>query len=397
MTGVSTLGQALRQIENLSRQQAQLGDLSTQLATGKRTQSYAGLNTDALASVRSRTEITSIGVYVNNITRADTTLGLTLNALQEFQAQAGEFSSTLVNFIQEGDHQLGDVVYYDDPGTPEIETTIVGNTSAEIDADFQAAIDHASNLYGFLGELVNSKEGDRFLFAGADGSEQPYDRLGTLEASISTLITDWKAGTISTEDLIADLFDGEATAGNPNAITDSTVGFSSSLSSGNAGNVFVRADENSEFKYTALANETSLRDIIVALAVISNEELPPIVNVYEDGTFPGVPDAVGAPGLTAEEQQNNFYELFDAVKTRVGTSIDEIDQTRFRMETVRVQLNETKEAHVDQRELLQSTVSSIEDVDLNEVAVRITTLQTQLEASYRVTSLSQNLSLVNFL
>ncbi len=397
MTGVSTLGQALRQIENLNRQQVQLGDLSTQLATGKRSQSYAGLNTDALTSIRSRTEITSISVFENNITRADTTLGLTLNALEEFQAQTGEFSSTLINFIQQGDHQLGDVIYYDDPATPEIETTIVGNTSAELDTDFQASIDHANNLYDFLGELLNSKEGDRFLFAGADGSEQPYDRLGTLEASISTLITDWKAGAISTDDLIADLFDGEATTGNPNAITDSTVGFSSSLSSGNAGNVFVRADENSEFKYTALANESSLRDIIVALAVIGNEDLPPIVNVYEDGTFPGVPDATGAPGLTAEEQQNNFYQLFDAVKSRVSDSIDEIDQTRFRLETVRVQLNETKEAHIDQRELLQNTVSSIEDVDINEVAVRLTTLQTQLQASYQVTSLTQNLSLANFL
>ena len=57
MTGVSTLGQALRQIDNISAQQKLFSQLSTQMATGKKTQSYAGLNTDALTSLRSRTQL----------------------------------------------------------------------------------------------------------------------------------------------------------------------------------------------------------------------------------------------------------------------------------------------------------------------------------------------------
>lgn len=397
MSGVSTLGQALRQIEHLNSQQVLFSELSGQLASGKKTQFYSGLGTDALTSVRSRTEISSISVYKDNITRADTTISLTLTSISEFQEQSRKFSATLIGLVQQGSHQTGQDVRYDDPATPEIEDTIFGNTSANVDADLKSVFDHAENLFGFLGELLNTQEGDRYLLAGADSSQKPFSDTGTLEASLNTLIVSWKDGTITTEELIADITDGTALAGNPDALTDSVIGFSSSLSNGTAGNVFVRADESSEFKYTTLANENSLRNMMVALAVMKNENLPPVVDVYENGVYPGVVDANGAPGVTAEEQQDNFYQLFDAMVKIVSESIDEVDQIRFRMETVRAQMNETKQSHVNQENLLLNTVSSVEDVDINEVSVRITTLKTQLEASYSVTSLIQGLSLVRFL
>ncbi len=398
MAGISTLGQALRQIESLNSQNLLFANLSTQMATGKKSQLYSGLNTDALISVRSRTQLSSIDIYLKNIGRADTTLSLTLTAVEEFQEQSRQFADTLTGFVQQGSHQTGTDVRYDDPATTNIvEDTIVGNTSASLDADFQAVINHAENLFGFLGELLNAKEGDRFLLAGADSSQRPFSDTGTLDAALNTLITNWKNGTITTDELIADLQDGTALAGNPDALSDTVIGYSSSLSNGTAGDVFVRADENSEFKYTTLANERSLRNMLVAMAVIKNENLPPVVDVYENGTYPGVPDAKGAPGATAAEQEDNFYQLYNALTQMVAQSIDDVDQIRFRVETVRVQMTETKQSHIDQRELLQNTVSSVEDVDVNEVAVKLTTLKTQLEASYRVTALTQNLTLVNFL
>ena len=397
MAGISTLGQSLRQIASLNLQNSLFADLSTQMATGKKTQFYSGLNTDALTSVRSRTELSSIEVYINNITRADTTLGLSVSTMSEFQAQAGNFSETLIGLIQEGSYQTGEDVRYDDPATPEIESTIVGNTSSNIAPDLGSVVDHASNLFDLLGELLNSKEGDSYLFAGADSLQRPFTDTGTLDSALNTLITGWKNGSITTDELIADIKDGTALDGNSNAITDSTIGFSSSLSNGTAGDVFVRADDNSEFKYTILANEDSLRNVMVALAVIKNENLLPIVDVYESGTYPAVPDEKGAPGATAQEQQQNFYKLYSAMSQMVSQSIDDVDKIRFKLETVRVQISETKRALTDQKFLLENTVTSVEDVDVNEVAVKLTTLRTQIEASYRVTSLTQNLSLVSFL
>lgn len=397
MTGVSTLGQALRQIENLGRQQEQFANLQTQMATGKKTQRYSGLNTDALTSVRSRTELSSIEIFMTNIQRADTSMGLSLTAIEEYQEQSRNFSGTLTTFVQEGSHQIGDRVLYDDPMTPEDDEIVVGNTSAEFDTEIQAVVDHANNLFDFLGDLLNTKEEDRYLFAGADGSTKPFSDSGTLDAAVSTLLSEWKDGNITTQELLADIKDGTALAGNADAITDTTIGYSTSLSGGTSGDVFVRADEKSEFEYTTRANEKSFRNMLVALSVIKNENFGPIVDVYEDGVYPGTPDAKGAPGATAKEQQENFYELYNELTKIVNDSIDGIDKIRFRMENVRAQMAETKESHQDQKQLLLNTVSSVEDVDTNEVAVRLTTLKTQLEASYRVTSLSQQLSLVNFI
>ena len=137
--------------------------------------------------------------------------------------------------------------------------------------------------------------------------------------------------------------------------------------------------------------------MIVALSVLKNDNLYPIVDVYEDGNYPGTPDAQGAPGATATEQQDNFYELFNRLTQIVNESVDEIDQTRFRVENVRVQMNKTQQSHQAEKNLLQNTVSDIEDVDMNEVALKVSILQTQLEASYSATAISRQLSLVNFL
>ncbi len=397
MTGVSTLAQAIRQIENIKTQQLNFSDLSTQLATGKKTQSYSGLDVDALTSVRSRTNLSSLEIFSGNIKRADVTINLMLASVGEFQAQTEEFSNSLINFIQEGNHQRGEDVFFDDPLTTENDAIVVGNTSREVDTALQAVIDHANSLFGFLGDLMNAKEGDRYLLAGADSAQRPYTDNGTLDASISTLLTQWKSGAITTDDLLADLFDGTALNGNPDAITDTTVGFSSSLSNNNAGKVFIRASEGSEFEYTTLANEEALRNIMVVMSVIRNENFSPIVDVYENGVFPGVPDVEGAPGTTAREQQENFYALYNGMTTRVQNSIDEIDTIRFRLETVRAQANETSKSQDDQRQLLLNTIGDIEDIDSSEVAVRLTTLQTQLEASFSVTAITQRLSLINFL
>lgn len=397
MTGVSTLGQALRHIENIKGQQVSFSTLSTQMASGKKTQEFSGLGADTLASLRSRTIYQSLEIYTNNLEKADIRIDVMLNSIEEYQAQTENIAANLRGFVQQGPHQMGNPVYYDDPLTSAVETTIVGQTSSESDNDLKSLQDHAENLFPFLIDLLNAQEGDRYVMAGADSFTKPVEDNGTLDAAMSTLITQWKSGTITTDELIADLSDGTALNGNPNAITDTIIGYSAPLSSGNTGEIYVRASEDSEFKFTTLANEDPFRNILVALSFLKNENLPPVVDTYESGVYPGVADAQGAPGDTAEEMQDNFYQVLNHVIGMVADSIDQIDQVRFRMETVRVQMTETKQSHESEKNLMLNTISDIEDVDTNEVAVRISVLKSQLEASYQVTSLAAKLSLTNYL
>jgi len=397
MTGVSTLGQALRQIENIKLQQGSFDNLSFQLTTGKKTRSFTGLGTQTLTSTRSRATLASLKIFTNNIDKADTRLQLMLNSVQEFQAQTGNLSGALVNFIQEGTHQKGTQVLYDDPATTAIEQTVVGMTSEKVDNDLQSVTDISENLYDFLVGLLNTKDGDRYIFGGAETLTQPLNDSGTLDSAMNTLITNWKNGTITTDELIADLTDSTALSGNADAITDTIIGYSPSLSSGNAGKVFVRVDENAELDFTTLANDPSFRDIIVALSFLKNDNLPPIADVYENGVYPATPDKQGAPGTTVDEMKTNFYKVFNRVVQMVNGAIDNIDSTRFRLEGVRAQMQETAQEHENEKTLMLNVISDVEDVDVNEVAVRINKLQVQLEASYRVTALAGELSLVNFI
>ena len=202
MTGVSTLGQALRQIENIKKQQTTFTTLSTQLATGKKTQNFSGLGTDALSSIRSRSSIVTLDSYIGNIGKADTRLKIMLSSIEEFQSQGENLSNGFIGLIQQGTHQLGEIVTYDDPSTPFVyEETPVGMTSSKPDVELKSLIDLASNLFDRMTELLNAKDGDRYVLGGAETLTKPFNDSGTLDAAVGTLITNWKDGAITTDQL----------------------------------------------------------------------------------------------------------------------------------------------------------------------------------------------------
>jgi flagellar hook-associated protein 3 FlgL len=399
MTGISTLAQSLSQISRIQEQQSLLDTLGTQLATGRKTQVLSGLDTEVSAALRSRVSMSSLDTYINNIKIADRRTEYTLNTIEQFQQQAENFSAALVGFMQQGAHQDGEEVYYDDPLTPEIENDIIGYSSADPDIDLETLQDLASNLYDYMADLLNSKDGDRYVLNGATTESQPFTDSGTLDSAISTQLDAWRAETITTEELIADLQDRTIDDGNLDAFTDTVIGYSSTLSSGTAGSVVIRVDDRTEVDATVLANDQGFRDIMVALSFFKSADLGPIADQVEIDAVTGLPVVIteGAPGANVDEMTDNFYEVFNALSGMVNSALDDIDQQRFKLELARARIDEIKTDHEGQRALLQSTVDDIENADINDVAVKINALSTQLEASYSMTSFVQQLSLVNFI
>ncbi len=403
MTGVSTLGQALTRIGFINDQNQLLNSLTTQLATGKKTQSFTGLNNDILTSKRARADFKTLDVYIDNIKGGERRIQQMLGAIEEFQQQAENFSNALLQFSQQSVHQEGDVIVYDDPLTTAIETTQVGHTSAEPDIDLETLQDLAANLFAFMGDLLNVQEGDRYLLGGADTLTQPYTNNGTLDAAVSTLIANWKdetlpAATNLTSAELVSALTSRTISQDPNAITDTIIGYSAALSAGNVGDVFIRVDERVEVNYTAVANEEAFRDIMVAASFIKNENLTPIADVYAEPYTPGDPTlADGAPGATLQDMKDNFFQVFNELSSSVSRAIDGIDTVRFRLENARARIDEIKTNHERDQNVLLSTIDDVENADINEVALQVNVLQTQLEASYRVTASVSQLSLVNFL
>lgn len=400
MTGISNIAQVLSQVELIKTQQSTFDTLSFQLASGKKTDKFSGLGADIIISKRARADLKSIDSYIRNISNAERRINLMLKAIEEFQAQAGNFADAMIGLSQQSTHQKGDVIYYDDPLTPDtVENVPVGHDSADSTIELQTIRDMAENLFTFMVDLVNIRENDRYLLAGADTLTKPLTDKGLLDSALSTLITDWKSGTITTTDLIADLQDRTTDDGNTDAVTDTIVGYSPELSAGNVEDIFVRVNETSDVEYTILANDQSFRDVFVALSYVKNENLPPIADTYLPGdpAYPAPPSIDGAPGDTINDMMDNFFSVFNELSGMVSRAIQDIDSLRFKLEGVKARLNDLKIDHKNQKNLLLSTVSDAEDVDVNEVAVKINTLQVQLEASYRLTASLSELSLVNFL
>lgn len=342
-------------------------------------------------------------VYDNNIKLADNRVKHMLTALREFRAQTENLRDFMLNFAEESAHQEGAYIRQDDPLTPEIEgEPVIGLGSGEMEVDFTTMANFAKNMDGFLKDLINRQEEDRYLFSGSDTLNKPLVSTATLDATMETAISNWKneasASNITTQDFITDMQDRVATITNPDAFTDSIVGYNSTITSGKAGNVYARIDAKSEVNYTSLANNQGFRDVLVAVSFLKSENLPPIADVYEEPyTFGDAPIENGAPGATLEEQTEAFFEVFNAVESMVTGALKQVDKEIQNLELSRVRLDEAAKVNRDQKNAALSLIDDVENVDINEVAVKIGAVQTSLDASYRITAMMQQMSLVNFI
>lgn len=358
MTDISTLGQALDQIQRIKGMQSSLATLQYQLASGKKTNLFKGLGTDVIFSERSRADFTKTDNYINNIDIASRRMKMMESALNEIQEQTRNVVSALQVQTQQG----------------EIELESIG--------------DLAGNVYDFLTNLVNSQDGERFLFGGAESLSKPLTDTGTMATYQTTQISAWLSTTISSQQLI-DSFEQKA------QLPDTLVGYSPALASGSAKGIYVRTDDKAELDYTVLANDDGIRDILVGVSMVKT-----LVQSVDEVTLDPQDDPLTtttAPGATMQEQNENFYTVLNKLTDMMVFALDRLDTLRFNLSQQQAQVAQIQENHKNDQATLLETIGNVEDADINDVAVKLNALQVQLEASFRVTASLQNLSLTTFL
>lgn len=355
--GISTMGHSMDQIDNLRKLQLRMSTLSTQMATGKKTRTFDGLGTDVIASERARANIKALVAYENNITVASRRLKLMDNSLSQTRKQA----QNVLSAIQ------------------------VQTQSGEIDKDSVGEL--AGKLRGLIAEFVNEKDGDRFVFSGAETTTKPLGDTSAMDTYMQSKLDDWLNGTIDSDALIKSYRDRTQ-------LTDTTVGYSAQLSSGSTRGVSVRVDEYAEVDYTVLANDQGLRDIIVAIGMLDKLCCSIDEVTLDDDSAPGT---TTAPGVTQKEQNENFYKVFNDIGQMLSSGLKNLEKSQFTVSQSLSTITEIQSEHAVQRNILKGQVDDIENVDMNEVAVQINFLSIQLEASYRVTATLSNLNLSNFL
>lgn len=374
MANISTLGQALDQISRLKTQTSYLDLLTTQITTGKKSQTFAGLGIDALQSKRARADISSLETYINNIKNANRRINLMQNSIEDLKNQTQNISTSLTIAVQEGDY-------------PDLETI------KEL----------AKNTYDFILDVMNTQDGDRYLFSGADSSTKPINDTGLFQGFLGDFIPDssdltnppltasgvvgqWGDGSITTDQFIASY----------QGVSETIMGYSNSLTTDTAGKVYARVDDTAEFDYTVLADTDGMKDILIALNVLKS--IPPVE--YAPGAL-NDPTATTIAGDTPPnppaEKQENFFQVINDLAAMMNNAVNNLSQEGFKLAQTQAQITLVKQSHEYEINTLKNVVGDVEDIDLTEAAAKIQTLQVQLEASFRVTALVSELSLARFL
>ena len=129
--GSTLFGQAVQNIN------AQLTDLSTQLATQKKSTNYSGFGVNEGFAIAARSQLSNISTFTDTITNVNTIIDSANTALQSFTTIAGQLQSGAV------------------AGPQNINST--GQTISQQNA--------LSQLTGLVG-ILNTQVGDRFIFSG---------------------------------------------------------------------------------------------------------------------------------------------------------------------------------------------------------------------------------------
>jgi flagellar hook-associated protein 3 FlgL len=350
---VSSLGQLLDNNARLRDIRFQLNTLQIQLATGKKTQVFSGLGDNGITSQRTRVALDQIEIFQTNITIGQTRLRQMTQNMSEFSEQAKNLADTMGFALQQGDVDIGSL-----------------KTAAQ-------------DTLSYIRDLLNSRDGERYLFSGADSFSAPLEDTGAHASYITGLIEDWRTGTIDSDALIAAY----------SATPETTIGYSASLSSGLTRGVYVRASTETDVDYTLLANSQGFKEILNAITLMAGMDLDKIELGVDDN-----PALVRtAPGADATEQKENFFKVYENMITRINAGINLLRTEEQRLQRADVLLNNIAQEHTFDSNTLANSLGTIEDADPAEVSIKINSLQTQLSAAYQVTALLGTLSLTNYI
>lgn len=141
----------------------------------------------------------------------------------------------------------------------------------------------------------------------------------------------------------------------------------------------VNIDDSTTISYGARANEIGFTQLVRSLAAFSSESY----NAQDADSTERYKAANFRLRDRLSEDQNYLQGSLELVTLELGLAQSTLDRTKERQAQYEVSL--------------QNLLSDIDDVNQEEVALKMLTLKTRLEASYQTTSILSRLSLVNYL
>lgn len=182
----------------------------------------------------------------------------------------------------------------------------------------------------------------------------------------------------------------EETAANFQAALNRAVTQAAADAEGNPRQSVTSAIEDSgRVNYGMQANESGYLRLIRTMAAMSVETYPEIRNASDPDAADLKPAKLRFDAMARRQQ----LELSEAHNAERGS----IEIVTMELGVARASLQAASQRHTNYKTQLDNLLSDVETVSKENVAMEIMALQTRLTASYQVTSMVSQLSLVNFL
>lgn len=356
MTSVSTSAQFLRMQANNLQLQQRLAELSEQVSTQKKSTDFAGLGSGARVSITLRGELTELKSYIENIDAAKLRLTTQVEAMERINQLAKDLSVEMIKLQS-------------DP-----------NANAAVVNDI------ARRGYDELVSLMNTQVQGRYVFAGGDSGNPPLPSAGAdalfaqVAADLNAPVTNAAASFATTHATVAQR-GWFSTTVDPDTTTPPVPAVPATTA---------RIDRGLDVQYGVTVTNGTLSDDVTLPG-----DLPYFREVLHAFAAAANIDQPADPTNAAELAEFRSYlqqtqQALDRAAKTMDAEIGGLGSAGERMDAV-------KNRHKDMEVVLKRGLGDVEDVDAAEVITKFQLTQALLEASYRVTSTLNRVTLNDFL
>lgn len=262
-------------------------------------------------------------------------------------------------------------------------TMVMTNTDPDT-ADPQFIQQMAKDAYHSIVAFMNASYNDKAFFAGVDSDTSALNGWTTADSVTGLSPEDAMTavvggGITSAADAAAKIAEIDAifngTPANPNHAFEDTFYNGTPLMNGVTPNprLTAKIDEEFQIEYGVQANDQGFRDLLRGLSMLASTDPALITDkaAYRDwiGAAAGALNAGADAVLAAEARTGSMQKLVEDATDRLNAK----------------------------REVLTLHISDLESVDPYEAATRLTSAETQLQASYAVTARLSQLSFLNYM
>lgn len=311
-------------------------------------------------------------------------------------------AGTTVTLDEDGTHGFGFKLTNATTAMTNVTLTAPAGTPASMSVEFTGVPSHGQKLRLYV-DLPDGTSTTIDIMASTDGSEENSFEIGAtaavtaanFEAAVIDVLQYEAATTLRAASAVqaaTDFFDTEGGAdpqrvdGPPfdtatamrSGAADTVIWYSGDNTADDArSSVTTRIDDTATVSYGTRANEDGIRRVMQSLAVFSVE------------TF----------SATDTTDQARYAALAERVHAELTEQdgVQSVQTIQIELATAHYMVDAAGSRHQATAGTLTEMVEDIERADLEEVAAKLVTLQTRIQASYQATALLSEMSLTNFI